>query len=54
LGGYGLNVVKSGGVRLDANLYPAVSVNGYQIKRAVVKKVGRPFDQYRGRASARR
>lgn len=43
-----------GNVRVDATVYPAYNIGQTTIGRIVVKKVGRPFGQYRGRRSARR
>lgn len=43
-----------GRVRKDGIVFPTVNPGQTTVSRAVVKKVGRPFVQYRGRASRRR
>ena len=42
-------VVKSGFARKVVAIYPTVSINDVEVERVVVRKVGRPFDLYRGR-----
>jgi hypothetical protein len=40
-----------GFARKDATVYPIVDLPGTEVERVIVRKVGRPFTQYRGRAS---
>lgn len=45
----GVVVMGSGGMRVDAAAF--VNINGAEVSRAVVRKIGAPFEKYRGRAS---
>lgn len=47
-------VTTGGRVRKDGVVFPSVNPGQVTVSRSVVKKVGRPFVQYRGRASRRR
>jgi len=42
-----------GSVRLDAIVYPNIDAPNITVGRLIVRKVGRPFTQFRGRRSAR-
>lgn len=46
-------ITKGGSMRIFAEQFFVMQGNTAKIKGSVVKKVGRPFDQFRGRASAR-
>lgn len=43
-----------GKVRADVTIYPLIASQSANVLRVIVRKVGRPFGGYRGRASTRR
>ena len=51
---WGHGATTGGRIRKDGVVFPPVNSGQITVSRAVVKKVGRPFVQYRGRASRRR
>lgn len=54
LQGWDLGECHGGKMRLDLTIYPLIGAQTANVLRVIVRKVGRPFGQYRGRASTRR
>lgn len=52
--GWSGQLTAGGSARGDGQVYPQVDVNNVFPTRIVVRKVGRPFGQYRGRRSAKK
>lgn len=54
LGGWTFGATTLGSIRKIVPIYPIIRADETSIQRTVVRKIGRPFGGYRGRASKRR